>query len=284
MSTRSNVRRALVLGATLGLLSIGYWVGVVRAGGAPTMPPLTYSGTILGSTGAPATDGMYTFQLRLYDDPTATGASHMMCDGGAQLVPTHGGHFRYAFPTSGAASCVPAISAHQDLWVDITLTPPGGTATTLPLPRPHLGAVPYAIEADHSVLTDRHVVSGAGGSISTGGVFIGATTHTSAGGALHYYSGARAFCQTDFPSSPTVHMCTMDEVLHSAELGLLSQNGTNAYWFASGSSPATGQQPDCEEFTTSSYSAWAWYDMNPGVHYGIESTSCATALAVLCCD
>jgi hypothetical protein len=144
MSISKN-RRLIVLGfASLFALGIGsaYLIGRARAAGAPTLQPLTYTGTLTDTAGVPLT-GSKNLQLTLWDMATA---GTMACTFGPSTVTLSAGTFQVVLP----ADCSTAIHAHGDLWLEVFVD---GAS----LGRTKLGAVPYALEADHAVNADQSV-------------------------------------------------------------------------------------------------------------------------------
>lgn len=135
-------RRALVLlgGAWLlvCIFAAGYRIHAL-AQGAPTEQPLFYSG-VLEVDGAPAT-GKYTIKLALY--AAATGGRPLChADGDVQV---EAGRFRI-----DASNCADALAAEPDAWVGLTFVDANAAEHAI-AKRSKIGAVPYALEAQHSV-------------------------------------------------------------------------------------------------------------------------------------
>ena len=128
---------ASLLGATL---VCAYLVGRARAAGAPTMQPLTYSGVLTDTAGAPLT-GTKNIQVSLWD-MAADGTQR--CSAGPTATPLNAGAFQIVLP----AACATAVHGGGDLWIEVFVD---GTS----LGRTKIGAVPYAIEADHAVAADQ---------------------------------------------------------------------------------------------------------------------------------
>jgi hypothetical protein len=117
-----------------------YLLGRARAAGAPTAQPLTYSG-ILTDTAGTALTGSKNIQITLWDTAVA---GTMQCSAGPTATMLSSGAFQVVLP----AACTTAIHANGDLWVEVFVD---GTS----LGRTKLGAVPYAVEADHAVRADQ---------------------------------------------------------------------------------------------------------------------------------
>jgi len=126
---------------------VGYLVKGASAQGIPTTTPLFYSGR-LEQNGSPLT-GDHVIEVDLWTDPTSTATGARACATlpvGSTAVSA--GRFRVALDST----CLAAVHANPDLWAQVSVD---GTA----LPRTKLGAVPFAVEADHA-----SSVTGPGGS------------------------------------------------------------------------------------------------------------------------
>ena len=125
---------------TLALLAaaatVGYGIHAARASGIPGTGALTYSGVLTDAGGSPLATPQ-TVGIAVFDSATA---GVKVCELPAQsttLDPT--GHFKLAMPDT----CAAAVGANGNLWVEVTL--PSGS-----LGRTKVGAVPYAVEANHA--------------------------------------------------------------------------------------------------------------------------------------
>lgn len=123
---------ATCLGAML-----GYGLHVA-AEGAPAVQPLFYAGTVTSKQGDPL-DGTHPVNVSLFGAVTGGSA---LCSTSTLQVPLTAGRFRVELP-SGSQGCREAVVNNPDTWVELTVD---GTT----FPRSKVGAVPYAIEADHS--------------------------------------------------------------------------------------------------------------------------------------
>jgi hypothetical protein len=123
---------ALCFGAML-----GYELHVA-AEGAPTAQPLFYAGTLSSKQGEPL-DGTHPVQVSLFSAVTGGSA---LCTTSMLQVPVTAGRFRVELP-SGSKGCREAVANNPDTWAELTVD---GTT----FPRTKVGAVPYAIEADHA--------------------------------------------------------------------------------------------------------------------------------------
>lgn len=135
-------RRALVIAAAVALLATALLAGYgmrVLAEGAPTQQPLFYSGN-LEADGALAS-GDYAIKLSLY--ATASGGK-ALCTA-EETVTVERGRFRM-----DASACAAAVAAEPDVWLAVSFTGSDGMERAI-AGRSKVGAVPYALEAQHAV-------------------------------------------------------------------------------------------------------------------------------------
>jgi hypothetical protein len=134
--------RGVLLVLATGLVAIAFAAAHrahVLAEGAPTEQPLFYSGT-LEVDGAPAS-GEYTVTMTLHD---AASGGNELC-GVTSNATVEGGRFRI-----DASDCRQAVADEPDSWIEISFT--GSDDVAHPIPgRAKIGAVPYALQADHAV-------------------------------------------------------------------------------------------------------------------------------------
>jgi hypothetical protein len=129
----------LVAGASLLVLAGGLLAEHARAGGIPAANALTYTGYLETPDGAPLTDTV-SVSLALW---AASSGGKKVCDTGATKVTPLAGRFQVQLPEE----CSQSVHAQPDLWLEASIN---GTA----LGRTKLGAVPFAIEADHASNAD----------------------------------------------------------------------------------------------------------------------------------
>jgi hypothetical protein len=132
-----TVRKAIVAA----LLSIGALAGYglhAYAEGAPTTQPVWYAGTVSNDAG-PLT-GNHQAWVRLYSQPSGSMAA--LCSTGPTTVPFEKGRFRVAL----SDACVDIMHKNPDVFVEVSIDD-----DTKPFPRSKVGAVPYALEAQHAV-------------------------------------------------------------------------------------------------------------------------------------
>lgn len=114
--------------------AIGYGVRA-KAAGIPAMNALTYAG-VLESANGPVS-GIHSIQVALYD---GTGKK---CESAKKEVDIINGHFSVQLPDE----CTAAVAANPELQAHVFVDDADTGAT-------RLGAVPYAVEANHAVSSD----------------------------------------------------------------------------------------------------------------------------------
>src|SRR5256885_12922082 len=132
-------RRYVAAGSLLvaGGFALGYYVSRVNAAGIPASAPLSYSGVVSMADGKPRT-GAATVLVQLFDQESGGAA---VCGSLPTKVDLIAGAFRVAL----SGDCTTAVHAKPDLWAEVVVD---GQAVGK---RRKLGAVPYAVEADHAV-------------------------------------------------------------------------------------------------------------------------------------
>lgn len=119
----------------LGMLALGIVTGRALATGAPGQTPLTYGGTVADVSGKPY-PGPIAVQVALFNQAVGGTA---VCQSGSVQAEGGTGKFSVVLPPE----CADAVHAAGDLWSEMTVGPQNTV-----LPRVHVGAVPYALEAD----------------------------------------------------------------------------------------------------------------------------------------
>lgn len=248
-------------------------MGKAIADGIPTMTPLTYSGVLQSSAGAPVT-AQQSMQLTLWDDATANASMNQRCVTPTQNVtPDPQGRFQIVLDQA----CFEAVRANPNLWVQLQI---GATV----LPRSKLGAVPYAVESGKAVRT---VVSSTTASSTAFGVLCGATPNTTGavtamGGALTGWRATKFLCEQAC-SSRTAHICGYNELVTSVSLGIVSPAGQGWIAHATGDTLVSGPvNRDCVGYTNG-LASQAGSTFSPGSSTG-NPAGCGNALPVLCCD
>ncbi|MFZ4580431.1 MAG: hypothetical protein ACOYOB_18760, partial [Myxococcota bacterium] len=133
---RRNLIVVAILGA-VGLTASGFWIGRVLATGAPTVAPLTYAGTVTDKDGK-AYPNEVEVKVAFYD---AAVGGNAKCTPDAVKAEAGSGRFEVVL----GGECVAAFRATADLWSQTTV---GSGADQQVMARSHVGAVPYALEAD----------------------------------------------------------------------------------------------------------------------------------------
>jgi hypothetical protein len=148
MKHRRPLTTALALAASAGL---GYALRAARAEGIPTSHALSYVGIVEDGTG-PIT-GMHNVQIYLYDAGTA---GRVLCQTAAAPFSFVAGRLRVQLPDA----CTSAVASNPAAWVDVLVD---GSDTG----RSAIGAVPYAVEANHAVnATTAATATAAGGALA----------------------------------------------------------------------------------------------------------------------
>jgi hypothetical protein len=164
-----------VVGA-LATAGLGFVGARALATGAPQLSPLTYGGVLTDKDGKPYPTAQEVV-VKFYDKVDAAAAK---CVAPAALAEAGTGRFSVVLP----GECAQAVRDTPDLWSEATV---GGGKTVLP--RVHVGAVPYALEADSA-----KVAAGATGALKAAmdGVVadVAALKKGSGGGAPKVVDGA----------------------------------------------------------------------------------------------
>lgn len=116
----------------------GYGLSAL-AEGAPTSQPLFYSGTL--EDGGRLAEGRYDVTVKLFD---RSAAGDDLCEVSVSDLAVERGRFRI-----DVSSCGPAIEAEPDAWVEVTVRSESNVDRTFD--RTKIGAVPYALQAQHAV-------------------------------------------------------------------------------------------------------------------------------------
>ena len=114
---------------------------------------------------------------------------------------------------------------------------------------------------------------------SLGAVFCGRTSPTT-GQIANGYAGAKALCETSC-ASPSAHMCTSEDVIRSAQMGITVQQG----WYSTFTNSIVGTNQAAEDCV-------AWTSAAAGVSGAFvptgtffpNSATCDQSFPVICCD
>jgi hypothetical protein len=169
----TRLRRDMMLLAFGGAL-VGLACGLahVQAEGPPTMQPLWYAGTVADDSGVPLKDN-HQVVLRLFAYPT--GPDMPVCEVAPEsALPFQNGRFRL-----DASKCVPTIQAQPDLFAELSVD---GKAF---LPRSKVGAVPYALEAQHALSANNATEATHAMAAASASTAVNATNATTADTATH---------------------------------------------------------------------------------------------------
>ena len=133
---RLNPRHAL-LGALALSAIVGYGIHAARAGGIPATGALVYSGLLSNASGAPLASPQ-DVEVGVWDKASVGTQQCLGSFPGTTLDSS--GRFQVTMPDT----CAGKVGGNPDLWVEVKV------GTTI-LGRTKIGAVPYAIEANHAV-------------------------------------------------------------------------------------------------------------------------------------
>jgi hypothetical protein len=127
----------LATGLTIAGALAGFGLKTVLADGVPAPNPLYYSGT-LTEAGSPV-NGPRQITVNLWPNQAATPGEPLLCTT-ATTTPVVNGRFRIALD----GSCKGAVNANPNVFVEVL-------DDKASVGRSPVGAVPYAVEADHAV-------------------------------------------------------------------------------------------------------------------------------------
>jgi hypothetical protein len=127
---------------TFGIVSLALAAGLgyalrAAASGIPSTSALAYAGVLEDAAGP--INGEHNIQVILYD---AT-AGNDLCQSTSTAINVIDGHFSVPLPNG----CTTAAGANPNIWIDVLVD---GSDTG----RTKIGAVPYAVEANHAVNAD----------------------------------------------------------------------------------------------------------------------------------
>jgi len=134
-----RAKRTAILGGVLLVASASTLLAVrARAAGIPAANALTYTGYLETPDGKPLSDTV-NVGIMVWDAATE---GTKVCEAGAEKVKPVGGRFQIPLP-----DCQAAVGQSPELWLEAVID---GTS----LGRTKLGAVPYAVEANHAATAD----------------------------------------------------------------------------------------------------------------------------------
>lgn len=151
-----------------GLLAHHAWADGIPGGAEPSM---YYSGFLEDEAGP--VNGTPAIRVSLWDRE-ASGTGTELCASARSPVTVTEGNFRVGLPSS----CVRAVQESANVYTEVQI------GTDLPLPRQHLGAVPYAVEAANGVPPGTIVAFG-GGTVPDGWALCDGTPVSGAEGSPH---------------------------------------------------------------------------------------------------
>ncbi|MET0385638.1 MAG: hypothetical protein ABW321_06750 [Polyangiales bacterium] len=141
------MRRATLIfiaGSAVAGLGSGYYMGRVQANRAPEPESLTYSGTLTDPAGKPV-DETYQLTLNLFASAVPAEGEQPTCTVGPLEAPITQGHF-----SIDVSACAAVLQATPEQYTELTAKT--GENPEVKLGRSKIGAVPFALEARHSVI------------------------------------------------------------------------------------------------------------------------------------
>ena len=128
------MHKSLYLAASVLLATVAFVAGKALATGAPAQTPLTYGGTVTDAAGKPYPDAV-DVTVAIYD---AASAGTLKCKAATVQAEAGTGRFSVVLP----GECADAVHATPELWSEVAVGP-----NKLLMPRSHVGALPFALEA-----------------------------------------------------------------------------------------------------------------------------------------
>src|SRR6478736_248199 len=170
---KRSLKWAVIVAGAASVLAAGFVGGRAWAGGVPSKGALTYSGMLQNPDGTPLASAGHNLEIKLWSTGPTGGS--MLCDT-AVPAPTFtldsGGRFSVQLDDA----CTGAIGANAGAFVEVLLD--GNT-----LGRTKLGAVPYALEANHAATADSAATAATANSATTAATAKSALTATTADSA-----------------------------------------------------------------------------------------------------
>lgn len=254
---------------TIGIVFLLTLVGLGKAiaDGVPTVTPLTYSGVLQTTSGAPIT-GTQSMQLTFWDDAAANASANQKCKTSTQSVTADAqGRFQVTLDQA----CVEVVRTNPNLWVQLQVG-------AILLPRSKLGAVPYALEAGKAT---RVALATATGRATVEGLYCGPSTPVSGawssnGGLTGILAGKKLCEQTC--ASTTAHPCLPAEATRSYMLGTTPIKG----WVAPAGFDPRNSGGYCGNYK-SAVSTNLGTIFDP-LDFGPWSDNCNNIQPILCCD
>jgi hypothetical protein len=168
----------LQLGVVCACVLAGFGLKTVFAGGAPTLQTLYYSGTLLEG-GQPVT-GPRPITVNLWANSPVTQGETPLCTTVPGTTNVVNGRFRVPLPSN----CTSAISSDPNTYVEVL---DNGTSLGLTA----VGAVPYAVEANHALNAD-NAMSATSATSATNATNASSAANAADGGGIATALGALA--------------------------------------------------------------------------------------------
>ena len=177
---KASLKRAAFALGGAGIAAAAFVGGRAWAGGIPAAGALNYSGLLQDPTGTPVSGTQY-IEVKLWNDPTASAAANLLCDTMTpSAVALTNGRFSITLPDK----CTSQVSANSGVWAEVIVGPTANS--TASLGRAKIGAVPFAVEANHAVSADSATAAAtASGALATQLAQIQSAMHPAS--AFHAY-------------------------------------------------------------------------------------------------
>lgn len=149
---KPNLKWAALAVGCAGIVAAAFAGGRAWAGGIPTAGALNYSGLLQDASGAPLSGTQY-IEVRFWNDATASAAVNLLCD---TMTPTAIGLSNGRFSITLPDKCTTSVGSNNGIWAEVVVGPTANVAASLG--RAKIGAVPFAVEANHAVNADHVAV------------------------------------------------------------------------------------------------------------------------------
>jgi len=145
---KRNLKWAAVAVGCAAIVAAAFVGGRAWAGGIPAAGALNYSGLLQDASGAPLSGTQY-IEVKFWNDATASAAANLLCD---TMTPTAIGLSNGRFSITLPDKCTTQVGSNIGIWTEVFVGPKVDAVASLG--RSKIGAVPFAVEANHAVSAD----------------------------------------------------------------------------------------------------------------------------------